>query len=102
MIATRVALLGVFLLHFAAALNVQRAGMFDCPLCVAEERCHMACAEVKQTNPGSAYCLDACTGAHPDMTFDGVYFVAADKKIAYRQGLSDSIRKIGRELGANV
>merc|ERR1719240_1592163 len=53
----------------------------DCPLCVAGEACQMSCASIKKIDPGSAYCMNACIGAHPDDDFGPEWFAAVDKQI---------------------
>mmetsp|Transcript_45120 Transcript_45120/g.125119 ORF Transcript_45120/g.125119 Transcript_45120/m.125119 type:complete len:114 (-) Transcript_45120:130-471(-) len=82
--------------------SLLRAMVRDCPLCVAEDNCHMACADVKSKSPGTRYCLEACTGAHPGEEFDQQFFERADKKAAERAALDASIKRLGAELAADV
>uniref|UniRef100_A0A7S2AEK6 Uncharacterized protein n=1 Tax=Alexandrium andersonii TaxID=327968 RepID=A0A7S2AEK6_9DINO len=74
----------------------------DCPLCVAEEQCHEACARIWQKAPGSYSCLQACIGAHPDDDFDRPYFDRADRKMKASAQLDANIRRLGEELAADA
>mmetsp|Transcript_63176 Transcript_63176/g.137373 ORF Transcript_63176/g.137373 Transcript_63176/m.137373 type:complete len:103 (+) Transcript_63176:103-411(+) len=89
------------LLHVAvvgsAALRLQFS---ECPLCVAEEKCHEACSSLRQQSPGSLYCLNACNGAHPSDSFGDSWFEDADKKMQEREALDRSMKQIGEELAA--
>mmetsp|Transcript_73781 Transcript_73781/g.171109 ORF Transcript_73781/g.171109 Transcript_73781/m.171109 type:complete len:115 (+) Transcript_73781:50-394(+) len=80
----------------------QQNWQWDCPLCVAEEHCHEACAQVRSTSAGSRYCLDACTGARPGDVFEEAYFKAADEKARAAAELDRHIRQLGQELAADV
>mmetsp|Transcript_94463 Transcript_94463/g.192264 ORF Transcript_94463/g.192264 Transcript_94463/m.192264 type:complete len:124 (+) Transcript_94463:57-428(+) len=79
-----------------------RALAGDCPLCVAEDHCHEACADIKSRPPGSKYCLDACTGAHPGDEFGEAFFTAADRKMEESAQLDRNIRELGKELAEDV
>mmetsp|Transcript_36018 Transcript_36018/g.78784 ORF Transcript_36018/g.78784 Transcript_36018/m.78784 type:complete len:103 (+) Transcript_36018:102-410(+) len=74
----------------------------ECPLCVAEEKCHEACSSLRQQSPGSLYCLNACTGAHPDDSFEAAWFDHADQKMQESEALDKSIRQMGAELAAEA
>eukprot|EP00929_Paragymnodinium_shiwhaense_P104815 TRINITY_DN6953_c0_g1_i2.p3 TRINITY_DN6953_c0_g1~~TRINITY_DN6953_c0_g1_i2.p3 ORF type:complete len:108 (+),score=41.08 TRINITY_DN6953_c0_g1_i2:108-431(+) len=85
-----------------AAVTMRRAMAMDCPLCVAEERCHVSCGEIKQTNPGSEYCLKACTGGHPDDVFDATWFTAKDQEFKEEQDRDARMQELGKELEEDV
>eukprot|EP00927_Polykrikos_kofoidii_P081291 TRINITY_DN78540_c0_g1_i1.p1 TRINITY_DN78540_c0_g1~~TRINITY_DN78540_c0_g1_i1.p1 ORF type:complete len:111 (+),score=18.81 TRINITY_DN78540_c0_g1_i1:108-440(+) len=84
--------------------NVHAAGLrlktsvAECPLCAAEERCHISCGELKQTAPGSAYCLNACNGGTPSDKFDDAWFAIKDSEMRKAAALDDSIRQITKDL----
>mmetsp|Transcript_70305 Transcript_70305/g.139348 ORF Transcript_70305/g.139348 Transcript_70305/m.139348 type:complete len:104 (-) Transcript_70305:74-385(-) len=99
MCVMRCTLVAALLLSGAFALRLRTS---DCPLCVAEDNCHIACADVRGKNPGSQYCLDACNGAHPDDTFGEDWFTNADRKMKASADLTANIKKIGQELAAEV
>mmetsp|Transcript_58834 Transcript_58834/g.140295 ORF Transcript_58834/g.140295 Transcript_58834/m.140295 type:complete len:117 (+) Transcript_58834:104-454(+) len=89
----------------AAAMGLRAAAgtlMSDCPLCVAEENCHMACADVRGQSPGSKYCLESCIGAHPDDEFGEAWFAAADAKARDRAELDARLKQLGDELAEDV
>mmetsp|Transcript_54307 Transcript_54307/g.121903 ORF Transcript_54307/g.121903 Transcript_54307/m.121903 type:complete len:113 (-) Transcript_54307:10-348(-) len=79
-----------------------RLGMSDCPLCVAEDNCHMSCADVRSQSPGSKYCLEACIGAHPGDDFGEAWFAAADQKSHERAELDARLKELGAELASEV
>ena len=98
MMRLRVEILGaLFVCANGAGLRIGSSS-FECPLCVAEDNCHEACAQQRQVEPGSMYCLTACNGAHPGNVFDSTFFEAADAKIHEREQLDASMKKIGQEL----
>ncbi|CAK0874307.1 unnamed protein product, partial [Prorocentrum cordatum] len=74
----------------------------ECPLCAAEDDCHVACAEVKRESPGGRYCLEACNGAHPGDSFDAAFFAAADGKMKESAELDAHIKELGRELSVEL
>eukprot|EP00405_Crypthecodinium_cohnii_P032266 CAMPEP_0206523682 /NCGR_PEP_ID=MMETSP0324_2-20121206/67757_1 /ASSEMBLY_ACC=CAM_ASM_000836 /TAXON_ID=2866 /ORGANISM="Crypthecodinium cohnii, Strain Seligo" /LENGTH=164 /DNA_ID=CAMNT_0054018151 /DNA_START=1 /DNA_END=494 /DNA_ORIENTATION=- len=74
------------------------AKMGDCPLCVAEDHCHLACSHERKAEPGSEYCLTSCTGAHPGDVFDEAWFQRADEDREKRRELDESLKRLGREL----
>mmetsp|Transcript_43998 Transcript_43998/g.80397 ORF Transcript_43998/g.80397 Transcript_43998/m.80397 type:complete len:120 (+) Transcript_43998:67-426(+) len=78
------------------------SSMSDCPLCVAEDNCHMACADVRSQSPGSKYCLEACIGAHPGDDFGEAWFSAADQKSHERAELDARLKELGDELAQEV
>eukprot|EP00746_Dinoflagellata_sp_MGD_P002801 gnl/MRDRNA2_/MRDRNA2_105476_c0_seq1.p1 gnl/MRDRNA2_/MRDRNA2_105476_c0~~gnl/MRDRNA2_/MRDRNA2_105476_c0_seq1.p1 ORF type:complete len:104 (-),score=28.33 gnl/MRDRNA2_/MRDRNA2_105476_c0_seq1:89-400(-) len=82
---------------FSAAIQVR-----DCPLCVAEDNCHMACADIKHENPGGPYCLQACNGAHPDDEFGQAWFANADKNMEEDKQRHAEIERLGQELQAEL
>merc|ERR1719158_2633007 len=97
----------VLLLEFACAsaagLKVRSSSeSFDCPLCVAEDHCHEACASIKSENPGSKYCLMACNGAHPDDSFDDSWFQRADAAMKEDADRDARMQELGRELAQDV
>eukprot|EP00411_Alexandrium_monilatum_P055218 CAMPEP_0175437536 /NCGR_PEP_ID=MMETSP0095-20121207/55528_1 /TAXON_ID=311494 /ORGANISM="Alexandrium monilatum, Strain CCMP3105" /LENGTH=111 /DNA_ID=CAMNT_0016737227 /DNA_START=13 /DNA_END=344 /DNA_ORIENTATION=+ len=74
---------------------------WDCPLCVAEEQCHEACARLRRS-PGSRYCLEACAGARPGEGFGEDYFRRADGRRSAAEELDARIRRLGAELAADL
>mmetsp|Transcript_46379 Transcript_46379/g.89389 ORF Transcript_46379/g.89389 Transcript_46379/m.89389 type:complete len:121 (-) Transcript_46379:40-402(-) len=101
---SQILLLLAVALNAAVALTPRRltVGQYDCPLCVAEDNCHTACADVRSQNPGSMYCLDACRGANPDDTFGEDWFARADEAMKSREALDNSIKRLGKELASDI
>mmetsp|Transcript_126154 Transcript_126154/g.362853 ORF Transcript_126154/g.362853 Transcript_126154/m.362853 type:complete len:106 (-) Transcript_126154:147-464(-) len=93
---------GGFLLLSCNTIGLELRKVFDCPLCVAEENCHVACTRVRHQSPGSAYCMNSCIGAHPDDSFDETWFANADRAETERKQLDANIKELGRELAADV
>eukprot|EP00927_Polykrikos_kofoidii_P058587 TRINITY_DN5319_c0_g1_i1.p1 TRINITY_DN5319_c0_g1~~TRINITY_DN5319_c0_g1_i1.p1 ORF type:complete len:110 (+),score=24.92 TRINITY_DN5319_c0_g1_i1:109-438(+) len=84
---------------FAAGAGVRlRASVSDCPLCVAEDRCHVACSEIRNVSPGSAYCLNACTGGHPGDNFGEAWFARKDAETREARERDAELQQIGKEL----
>merc|ERR1719203_970893 len=79
-----------------------RAMQGDCPLCVAEDNCHMACNEVRRQSPGSEYCLSSCNGAHPGDTFGEDWFARADRQREESRQLDARIKELGRQLAEDA
>merc|ERR1719401_1470267 len=79
-----------------------RSSFTECPLCVAEDNCHVACAAVKSRPPGSAYCLEACIGAHPGDNFGVSYFMEVDRRMQESANLDKEMQQLGQELASEV
>eukprot|EP00413_Alexandrium_margalefii_P023283 CAMPEP_0204564296 /NCGR_PEP_ID=MMETSP0661-20131031/34806_1 /ASSEMBLY_ACC=CAM_ASM_000606 /TAXON_ID=109239 /ORGANISM="Alexandrium margalefi, Strain AMGDE01CS-322" /LENGTH=92 /DNA_ID=CAMNT_0051571929 /DNA_START=102 /DNA_END=380 /DNA_ORIENTATION=- len=85
-----------------SAAHRLRQQNWDCPLCVAEEQCHEACASIRQQSPGSRYCLQACIGARPGDGFGEGFFESADARARSAAELDARIRRLGEELAADT